>query len=58
VADRIVRYAEIAGAENVIAGTDCGFAQLDVIERVPEPVMWAKFEALVEGAALASKELF
>jgi 5-methyltetrahydropteroyltriglutamate--homocysteine methyltransferase len=58
VADRIIRYAEIVGAENVIAGTDCGFAQLDVIERVPEPVMWAKFEALVEGAALASKELF
>jgi len=58
VADRIVRYARIVGRENVIAGTDCGFAQLDVIERVPEPVMWAKFEALVEGAALASKELF
>jgi 5-methyltetrahydropteroyltriglutamate--homocysteine methyltransferase len=58
VADRIIRYAGIAGAENVIAGTDCGFAQLEVIERVPEPVMWAKFEALVEGAALASKELF
>jgi 5-methyltetrahydropteroyltriglutamate--homocysteine methyltransferase len=58
IADRIIRYAEIAGPENVIAGTDCGFAQLDVIERVPEPVMWAKFEALVEGAALASKELF
>jgi 5-methyltetrahydropteroyltriglutamate--homocysteine methyltransferase len=58
VADRIVRYAEIVGPENVIAGTDCGFAQLDVIERVPAPVMWAKFEALVEGAALASKELF
>lgn len=58
VADRIVRYAKIVGPENVIAGTDCGFAQLDVIERVPEPVMWAKFEALVEGAALASKELY
>jgi 5-methyltetrahydropteroyltriglutamate--homocysteine methyltransferase len=58
IADRIVRYAELAGPENVIAGTDCGFAQVDVIERVPVPVMWAKFEALVEGAALASKELF
>jgi 5-methyltetrahydropteroyltriglutamate--homocysteine methyltransferase len=58
VADRIIRYAKIVGPENVIAGTDCGFAQLDMIERVPEPVMWAKFEALVEGAALASKELF
>ena len=58
VADRIVRYAEVVGAENVIAGTDCGFAQLEVIERVPASVMWAKLEALVEGAALASKELF
>jgi len=58
VADRIVRYAELVGPENVIAGTDCGFAQLDVIERVPETVMWAKLESLVEGAALASKELF
>src|SRR5580698_5279872 len=58
VADRIVRYAKVVGPENVIAGTDCGFAQLEVIERVPASVMWAKFEALVEGAALASKELF
>jgi len=58
VADRIVRYAKLVGPENVIAGTDCGFAQVDVIERVPAPVMWAKFEALVEGAALATKELF
>jgi 5-methyltetrahydropteroyltriglutamate--homocysteine methyltransferase len=58
IADRIVRYAQLVGPENVIAGTDCGFAQVDVIERVPEPVMWAKFEALVEGAALASRELF
>ena len=58
VADRIVRYAKVVGPENVIAGTDCGFAQLEVIERVPASVMWAKLEALVEGAALASGELF
>jgi 5-methyltetrahydropteroyltriglutamate--homocysteine methyltransferase len=58
IADRIIRYAKLVGPENVIAGTDCGFAQVDVIERVPAPVMWAKFEALVEGASLASKELF
>jgi 5-methyltetrahydropteroyltriglutamate--homocysteine methyltransferase len=58
VADRIIRYAKLVGPENVIAGTDCGFAQVDFIERVPAPVMWAKFEALVEGAALASKEIF
>jgi hypothetical protein len=58
VADRIVRYAKIVGPENVIAGTDCGFAQVNMIERVPAPVMWAKFEALVEGARIASQELF
>jgi len=58
VADRIIRYAELVGPQNVMAGTDCGFAQVDTIERVPDPVMWAKFQALVEGAALASKELF
>lgn len=58
IADRIIRYAKLVGPENVIAGTDCGFAQVDVIERVPASVMWAKFEALVEGASLASKELF
>ncbi len=59
-ADRRLDYSlcKAGGPENVIAGTDCGFAQADVIERVPAPVMWAKFQALVEGAALASKELF
>jgi len=58
VADRIVRFAELVGPNNVIAGTDCGFAQSEAIERVPAEVMWAKFEALVEGAAMASRELF
>lgn len=58
VADRIVRYASLVGRENVIAGTDCGFAQIDSIERVPTSVMWAKLEALVAGAALASDELW
>jgi 5-methyltetrahydropteroyltriglutamate--homocysteine methyltransferase len=58
VADRIIRYADLVGPQNVMAGTDCGFAQAEMIERVPDSVMWAKFQALVEGAALASKELF
>jgi 5-methyltetrahydropteroyltriglutamate--homocysteine methyltransferase len=58
VADRIVRYANIVGRENVIAGTDCGFAQTDTIQRVHPSVMWAKFEALAEGARLASRELW
>ena len=58
VADRIVRFARIVGRENVIAGTDCGFAQVDHLRRVHPTVMWAKFAALVEGARLASRELW
>ena len=58
VADRIVRFARLLGPENVIAGTDCGFSQTNNIERVHPSVMWAKLEALVEGARLASAELF
>jgi 5-methyltetrahydropteroyltriglutamate--homocysteine methyltransferase len=58
VADRIVRYAKIVGRENVIAGTDCGFAQVDFIQRVHPTVMWAKFETLAEGARIATKELW
>jgi len=58
VADRIVRFAKLVGAENVIAGTDCGFAQTQNIHRVHASVMWAKLEALVEGARLASAELY
>jgi 5-methyltetrahydropteroyltriglutamate--homocysteine methyltransferase len=58
VADRIVRYAKLVGRENVIAGTDCGFAQTESIERVHPSIMWAKLEALVEGARIASAELW
>ncbi|HLB43954.1 MAG TPA: cobalamin-independent methionine synthase II family protein [Candidatus Limnocylindrales bacterium] len=58
VADRIVRFARCVGREHVIAGTDCGFAQVESIRRVHPQVMWAKLEALAEGARLASKELW
>jgi 5-methyltetrahydropteroyltriglutamate--homocysteine methyltransferase len=58
VADRIVQYANVLGRENVIAGTDCGVSQTNNIERVHPSVMWAKLEALVAGARLASAELF
>ncbi len=58
VADRIVRFAGLVGRENVIAGTDCGFAQLEGIKRVHPQVMWAKLEALAEGARIASRELW
>jgi 5-methyltetrahydropteroyltriglutamate--homocysteine methyltransferase len=46
------------GKENVIAGTDCGFAQGWSMIRVHPEVQWAKLRALAEGAALASKKLF
>jgi 5-methyltetrahydropteroyltriglutamate--homocysteine methyltransferase len=58
IAERIVRLARLVGRENVIASTDCGFAQVTYFARVHPQIMWAKLEALVEGARLASKELW
>jgi 5-methyltetrahydropteroyltriglutamate--homocysteine methyltransferase len=58
VAERIVTFAKLVGRENVIAGTDCGFAQAQDIQRVHPQVMWAKLESLAEGARLASEELW
>ena len=58
VADRIVRFARLVGRENVIAGSDCGFAQTDMIQRVHPSVMWAKFEALARGAQIATNLLW
>jgi len=54
IADRLVRYAKIVGRENVIAGTDCGIGS-----RVGHPqIGWAKFQAMAEGARIATKELW
>jgi 5-methyltetrahydropteroyltriglutamate--homocysteine methyltransferase len=58
VAERIVRLARFLGRENVIAGTDCGFAQGPFHRRVHPSIMWAKLEALAEGARLASRTLW
>ena len=58
VAERIVRYARLLGRENVMAGTDCGFAQGPFHRRVHPSILWAKLEALAEGARLASAELW
>jgi 5-methyltetrahydropteroyltriglutamate--homocysteine methyltransferase len=49
VAERIARFAECVGAENVVASTDCGLGG-----RVHPQIAWAKLESLVEGARLAS----
>ncbi len=58
VAERIVRLAKLVGRENVIAGTDCGFAQGPFHRRVHPSIMWAKLGALAEGARIATKELW
>ena len=58
VAQRLVRLANVVGKENVLAGTDCGFAQGAFIERVHPEIQWAKLAALAEGARLASRELW
>lgn len=58
VAERILRFASLAGRENVIASTDCGFAQEQFNRRVHPSIMWAKLEAMAEGARIASDELW
>jgi 5-methyltetrahydropteroyltriglutamate--homocysteine methyltransferase len=57
VAERIVRYANIVGRENVIAGSDCGFATFAGSKEVHPSIVGAKFKALSDGAQIASKEL-
>jgi 5-methyltetrahydropteroyltriglutamate--homocysteine methyltransferase len=58
VALRLKNFARLVGRENVPAGTDCGFSQSWNSPRVHEQVQWAKLEALVEGARIASKQLW
>jgi 5-methyltetrahydropteroyltriglutamate--homocysteine methyltransferase len=58
VAERIVRLAKLVGRENMIASTDCGFAQGPFTRRVHPSIMWAKLRAVAEGARLATRELW
>jgi len=58
VAERIERYAQVVGRENVIAGVDCGFGTFAGRVQVDTNIVWHKLEALVEGAALASRALW
>jgi 5-methyltetrahydropteroyltriglutamate--homocysteine methyltransferase len=58
VAQRIVRYAELVGRENVVAGVDCGFGTNAASNTVDPKIAWAKLRTLSEGAALASKQLW
>jgi len=58
VAERIVRYANVIGRENVIAGTDCGFATFAGSKEIHPSIVWAKFKAMADGARIASRELW
>jgi 5-methyltetrahydropteroyltriglutamate--homocysteine methyltransferase len=59
VAERIVRFAERVGRENVLAGADCGFSSQATYQPEVHPtVVWAKLRALAEGARLASAHLW
>jgi 5-methyltetrahydropteroyltriglutamate--homocysteine methyltransferase len=58
IAERITRYATLVGRENVLASSDCGFATGAAIVPIDPDVTWAKFRAMAEGAALATRELW
>jgi 5-methyltetrahydropteroyltriglutamate--homocysteine methyltransferase len=58
IAQRLVRLASVVGRDRVMGGTDCGFAQGAFMHRVHEEIQWAKLASLVEGARIASRELW
>lgn len=59
IADRIVRFAEVVGRENVVASADCGFSsQASYTPEIHPKIVWAKFEALAEGARIATDRLW
>ena len=58
IAQRLARFAAIVGRENVIAGTDCGFSTFAGVSLIDPGVVWAKLASLVEGARLATNELW
>ncbi|MBM3488585.1 MAG: cobalamin-independent methionine synthase II family protein [Alphaproteobacteria bacterium] len=59
IADRLLHFADAVGRENVIAGADCGFGSFATsTPEVMLPIVWAKFAAMVEGARIASKQLW
>ena len=59
IAERITNFAGLVGRENVIGGSDCGFStQATFNPEVHPSVVWAKFQAMAEGARLATKKLW
>ena len=58
VSQRLCNVARLVGRENVLAGTDCGFATVAGFHTVDPKITWAKFQSMAEGARIASKELW
>lgn len=58
VAQRLQRFANVCGRENVIAGSDCGFATFAASKEIHPSIVWAKFAAMRDGAAIASNRLW
>jgi 5-methyltetrahydropteroyltriglutamate--homocysteine methyltransferase len=59
IAERILRFANLVGRENVMPAADCGFSSQALYEtEVHETIVWEKFKALRQGADLASKQLW
>ena len=58
VAQRLTQYATVVGRENVMAGTDCGFGTIAGMQVVVPNVVWAKFQAMAQGAELATQRLW
>jgi 5-methyltetrahydropteroyltriglutamate--homocysteine methyltransferase len=58
VAERLVRFASAVGRERVMAGADCGFASFAITDELDRRIVWAKLEALGEGARRASEQLW
>ena len=59
IAQRLERFASVVGRENVIAGSDCGFGtQALEVPEIHPAIVWAKFQAMSEGARLASERLW
>ena len=59
ICQRLIRFAEVVGRENVMAGGDCGFGTQAMAEPEVHPsIVWAKFSAMSEGAQMATKKLW
>jgi 5-methyltetrahydropteroyltriglutamate--homocysteine methyltransferase len=57
-AQRLERYASVVGREQVIAGSDCGFATFAGLLTVDPDITWAKLASMVEGAQIATARLW